>query len=237
MCFVAKPKKNPLKKKLSSSTHRSDFQGGPAGKMYVLFCQSVENPILFQPGGTDKNFSHQEECFCLAKKKEEKKKPWRARKKNSQEKQSNKSWLNVYNFCLFYYAILCFQEESILTTDISKNSCRWLLSRHMNAAQLGMSLNPIREVGRLIVHENQTQKPNETWMFSYPDFGYSFHDSHDRFGTSPPKISISCTWRNHVTAIASTPRERDWRGARTRRKNGPDRRLAVRCIAYSRHDS
>ena len=47
----------------------------------------------------------------------------------------------------------------------------------MNAAQLGMSLNPIREVARLIVHENQTQKPNETWMFSYPDFGYSFHDS------------------------------------------------------------
>ena len=38
--------------------------------------------------------------------------------------------INFYNIYLFYYLIRYFvpQEESLLRTDISENSCRWLLS-------------------------------------------------------------------------------------------------------------
>ena len=49
--------------------------------------------------------------------------------------RSDKSWLNVYNTFLFCYLITLFyvsQEESVLGTDCSKNSCRWLLSMCVN---------------------------------------------------------------------------------------------------------
>ena len=36
----------------------------------VLFSQPGESPTLFQPGGDNKNFSAEEERFCLTKKKE-----------------------------------------------------------------------------------------------------------------------------------------------------------------------
>ena len=97
-----------------------------------------ESPTLFQQGGSNKNFS-QEGRFYLVKRtrgwKKAHDRPHTAQEERQfpRKSRNDNSRINVYNIYYIYsyiilYSILCLPGGNVLRTDISKNSCHWLLS-------------------------------------------------------------------------------------------------------------